>query len=85
MIWELFYDFILLMTDGSEWATLSADILSLVITLLILYMLIIFPIQLFIRGFIRWIAIFTNTPTFYSFRRRFNKKPKQTKEEQEGF
>ena len=89
MIWELFYDFILLMleteTSGSEWATLSADILALVITLLILYMLIIFPIQLFIRSLIRWISIITGTPTFFSFRRRFNKKPKQTKEEQEGF
>lgn len=89
MIWELFYDFILLMleteTAGSEWASLSADILALVITLLILYMLIVFPIQLFIRGLIRWIAIITGTPTFYSFRRRFNKKPKQTKQEQEGF
>jgi hypothetical protein len=83
MIWELFYDFILLMTDGSEWATLSADILSLMITLLILYMLIIFPIQIFIRGLIRWIAIVTNTPTFYSFRRKFNKKPKYTKRELE--
>ena len=85
MIWEIFYDFILLMTDGSEWAILSADILSLVITLLILYLLIIFPIQLFIRSFIRWMSIITNTPTFFSFRRRFNKKPKQTKEQQEGF
>lgn len=87
MIWELFYDFILLMleteTAGSEWATLSADILALLITLLILYMLIMFPIQIFIRGLIRWIAIITNTPTFYSFRRKFNKKPKYTKRELE--
>ena len=87
MIWELFYDFILSMleteTAGSEWATLSADILSLLITLLILYMLIIFHIQLFIRGLIRWIAIIKNTPTFYSFRRKFNKKPKYTKRELE--
>ena len=46
MIWELFYDFILSMleteTAGSEWATLSADILSLLITLLILYMSLIY-------------------------------------------
>jgi hypothetical protein len=87
MIWELFYDFILSMleteTAGSEWATLSADILSLLISLLILYMLIIFPIQIFIRGMIRWFAIITNTPTFYSFRRKFNKKPKYTKRELE--
>jgi len=83
MIWELFYDFILLMTDGSEWATLSADILALVITLLFLYLLIVFPIQLVVRSIIRWIAIFTNTPTFYSFRRKFNKKPKYTKRELE--
>jgi hypothetical protein len=87
MIWELFYDFILSMleteTAGSEWATLSADILSLMITLLILYMLIMFPIQIFIRGMIRWFAIITNTPTFYSFRRKFNKKPKYTKRELE--
>jgi positive regulator of sigma E activity len=85
MIWELFYDFILLMleteTAGSEWATLSADILSLIITLMILYILIIFPIQLFIRGMIRWFAIITGTPTFYSFRRKYNKKPKYTKRE----
>jgi hypothetical protein len=85
MIWELFYDFILLMleteTAGSEWATLSADILSLIITLMILYLLIIFPIQFFIRGLIRWIAIITGTPTFYSFRRKYNKKPKFTKRE----
>jgi hypothetical protein len=87
MIWELFYNFILSMleteTAGSEWATLSADILSLMITLLILYMLIMFPIQIFIRGMIRWFAIITNTPTFYSFRRKFNKKPKYTKRELE--
>jgi hypothetical protein len=70
-------------TAGSEWATLSADILSLMITLLILYMLIMFPIQIFIRGMIRWFAIITNTPTFYSFRRKFNKKPKYTKRELE--
>jgi len=87
MIWELFYNFILSMleteTAGSEFATLSADILSLIISLLILYMLIIFPIQIFIRGMIRWFAIITNTPTFYSFRRKFNRKPKYTKRELE--
>jgi hypothetical protein len=87
MIWEIFYDFILAMleteTAGSEWATLSADILSLLITLLIIYMLIMFPIQIFIRGMIRWFAIITNTPTFYSFRRKFNRKPKYTKRELE--
>ena len=87
MIWELFYDFILSMleteTAGSEWASLSADILSLLISLLIVYMLIMFPIQIFIRGMIRWFAIITNTPTFYSFRRKFNKKPKYTKRELE--
>lgn len=85
MIWELFYDFILSMleteTAGSEWATLSADILALLITLLILYMLIMFPIQVFIRGFIRWVAIITGTPIFYSFRRKYNKKPKYSKQE----
>jgi hypothetical protein len=70
-------------TAGSEFATLSADILSLIISLLILYMLIIFPIQIFIRGMIRWFAIITNTPTFYSFRRKFNRKPKYTKRELE--
>ena len=83
MIWELFYDFILLMTDGSEWATLSADILALVITLLFIYFLVIFPLQLIIRSIIRWISIFTATPTFYSFRRKFNKKPKYSKRELE--
>jgi hypothetical protein len=87
MIWELFYDFILLMleteTAGSEWAILSADILALIITLLILYMLIMFPLQIFIRLMIRWFAIITNTPTFYSFRRKFNRKPKLTKRERE--
>ena len=85
MIWELFYNFFLYMleteTAGSEWATLSADILALVITLLILYMLVVFPIQLFIRGLIRWVAIITGTPIFYSFRRKYNKKPKYTKQE----
>lgn len=87
MIWELFYDFILSMleteTAGSEWASLSADILSLLISLLILYMLVMFPIQIFIRSMVRWFAIITNTPTFYSFRRKFNKKPKYTKRELE--
>lgn len=87
MIWELFYNFILSMLEtesaGSEWASLSADILSLLISLLILYMLVMFPIQIFIRGMIRWFAIITNTPTFYSFRRKFNKKPKYTKRELE--
>jgi uncharacterized protein HemY len=85
MIWETFYDFILLMlvgdNAGSEWATLAADILSLLITLLILYMLIMFPIQLIIRGVIRWVAIITGTPIFYSFRRKYNKTPKYTKKE----
>lgn len=85
MIWELFYNFFLLMleteTAGSEWATLSADILALLITLLIIYMLIAFPIQFFIRGLIRWIAIITGTPIFYSFRRKYNKKPKYSKQE----
>jgi positive regulator of sigma E activity len=85
MIWELFYNFILSMleteTAGSEWATLSSDILALLITLLILYMLIMFPIQLFIRGVIRWVAIITGTPVFYSFRRKYNKKPKYSKQE----
>jgi hypothetical protein len=87
MIWELFYNFFLLMleteTAGSEWATLSADILALLITLLILYMLIAFPIQLFIRGFIRWVAIVSGTPVFYSFRKKYNKKPKYSKQELE--
>ena len=87
MIWELFYNFILSMLEtesaGSEWASLSADILSLLISLLILYMLVMFPIQIFIRGMIRWFAIITNTPTFYSSRRKFNKKPKYTKRELE--
>jgi len=85
MIWELFYNFFLSMleteTAGSEWATLSADILALLISLLIIYMLIAFPIQLFIRGMIRWFAIITNTPIFYSFRRKYNKKPKYSKQE----
>jgi hypothetical protein len=85
MIWELFNEFILSMlqteTSGSEWATLSADILSTLITLLILYLLIIFPIQFFIRGMIRWFAIISGTPVFYSFRRKYNKKPKYTKKE----
>jgi hypothetical protein len=87
MIWELFYNFILSMleteTAGSEWASLSADILALVISLLILYMLAVFPIQLFIRGLIRWVAIITGTPVFYSFRRKYNKKPKYSKQELE--
>lgn len=85
MIWETFYDFILLMLVGdnaaSEWASLSADILALLITLLILYMLIMFPIQIMIRGTIRWFAIITGTPIFYSFRRKYNKKPKYNKKE----
>jgi hypothetical protein len=83
MIWEIFYDFFILMTDGSEWATLSADILALTTTLLILYMLIMFPIQIFIRGLIRWFAIITDTPQFYSMRRKYNKAPKKNKRELE--
>jgi positive regulator of sigma E activity len=87
MIWELFYNFFLYFleteTAGSEWATLSSDILALLITLLIIYMLIAFPVQLFIRGLIRWVAIITGTPIFYSFRRKYNKKPKYSKQELE--
>ena len=80
MIWELFYDFVLLMLTGvnksSEFATLVADLFATLITLMFLYLLIVFPIQLFIRGFMKWLAITTGTPTYFSFRRKFNKAPK---------
>ena len=87
MIWELFYDFVLAMLTGtnaiSEFATLIADLFATLITLMVLYFLIVFPIQLVIRGFIKWLSVITGTPTYFSFRRKFNKAPKFGKSNQD--
>jgi hypothetical protein len=77
MIWEPFYDFVFAILEGSEFATLIADITSVIFTMMIFYFLIIFPLQLFIRTTIRIVAAATGTPAWYSLKKKYNRPPKE--------
>jgi ABC-type amino acid transport system permease subunit len=76
MIWQVLYDFFFLLMEGSEFASLSADLFALFFTIMIIYMLFILPIQIVIRYIIRFISSISNTPAYYSMKKRFNRAPK---------
>lgn len=77
MIWEPVYDFIFAILEGSEFATLIADITALIFTMTIFYFLIILPIQITVRTTIRMIAAATGTPAWFSLKKKYNKAPKE--------
>jgi hypothetical protein len=77
MIWEPVYDFILFILDGSEFAILIADITAVIFSMMIFYFLILFPIQVFIRTTIRMFAVATETPAWFSLKKKYNRAPKE--------
>ena len=77
MIWEIFNDFFYTLVEGSEFALLTADLFSLFLSIMVIYMIVALPIQIFIRWVIRFISAVSNTPTYYSLKKRFNRAPKE--------
>lgn len=73
-LWEVFYDFFFYLLEGSEFDVLVADLLSLTLSLFIIYLLIILPLQLLIRFLIRLLAAVSDTPSYYSKNKK-NKRP----------
>ena len=77
MIWEPVYDFIFAIIEGSEFDILISDITALIFSMSIFYFLIILPMQLLIRMVIRLIATATNTPAWFSLKKKYNRAPKE--------
>jgi len=77
MIWQVFYDFFYELFVGSEFAVLISDLFALFLSLLIVYLIMVIPIQIFIRWVIRFISSLTDTPMFYSMKKRYNRAPKE--------
>jgi hypothetical protein len=75
-LWETFYDFFFYLLEGSEFDILVSDLLSLTISLFIIYLLIILPLQLLIRFLVRLFAAVTDTPAYYSKNKKYNKPAK---------
>ena len=75
-LWETFYDFFIYLVDGSEFDILTADLLALILSLMIIYLVIILPLQLLIRFIVRLLASVSNTPSYYSPKKKYNKPPK---------
>ena len=72
-LWETFYDFFFYLLEGSEFDILTADLLSLTLSLFIIYLLIILPLQLLIRFIVRLLASVSDTPAYYSKNKKYNK------------
>jgi hypothetical protein len=77
MIWQVFYDFIFTLLEGSEFAVLISDLFALFVSLIFIYLIIVIPVQIFIRWVIRFISALTDTPMFYSMKKRYNRAPKE--------
>jgi hypothetical protein len=77
MIWQVLYDFIFALLEGSEFAVLLSDLFALFVSLIIIYLIVALPIQIFVRWVIRFISSVSNTPTFYSLKKRYNRAPKE--------
>ena len=75
-LWSTFYDFFIYLLDGSEFDILVSDLLALVLSLMVIYLIIILPLQLLIRYIVRILASVSNTPSYYSPKKKYNKPPK---------
>ena len=75
-LWETFYDFFIYLLAGSEFDTLTADLLALVLSIMVIYLFIILPLKLLIRFVVRLLAIVSNTPSYYSPKKKYNKPAK---------
>jgi hypothetical protein len=75
-LWETFYDFFFYLLEGSEFDILAADLLSLTLSLFMIYLVIILPLQLLIRLIVRLLAAVSDTPAYYSKIKKYNKPPK---------
>jgi len=75
-LWSTFYDFFIYLLAGSEFDTLVSDLLALVLSLMVIYLIIILPLQLLIRYIVRILASVSNTPSYYSPKKKYNKPPK---------
>jgi len=75
-LWSTFYDFFIYLLAGSEFDTLVSDLLALVLSLMVIYLVIILPLQLLIRFIVRLLAAVSNTPSYYSPKKKYNKPAK---------
>jgi hypothetical protein len=75
-LWETFYDFFFYLLEGSEFAILIADLLALTLSMIVIYLIIILPLQLLIRFIVRGVASLSGTPSFYSTKKKYNKPPR---------
>jgi hypothetical protein len=75
-LWETFYDFFIYLLVGSEFDTLTSDVLALILSLMVIYLIVIMPLQLLIRFLVRSLASVSNTPSYYSPKKKYNKPPK---------
>ena len=75
-LWGTFYDFFFYLLDGSEFDILVSDLLALTLSLFIIYLLIILPLQLLIRFLVRLLASVSDTPSYYSKNKKYNKPAK---------
>lgn len=75
-LWQTFYDFFIYLLDGSEFDVLTSDLLALTLSLFIIYLLIILPLQLLIRFIVRLLASVSDTPAYYSKNKKYNKPPR---------
>lgn len=75
-LWSSFYDFFIYLLAGSEFDILVSDLLALILSLMVIYLTIILPLQLLIRYIVRIIASVSNTPSYYSPKKKYNKPAK---------
>ena len=75
-LWSTFYDFFIYLLAGSEFDVLISDLLALTLSLIVIYLIIILPLQLLIRFVVRLLASVSNTPTYYSPKKKYNKPPR---------
>jgi hypothetical protein len=75
-LWSVFYDFFIALLSGSEFDSLAADLLALALSLIVIYLIIILPLQLLIRYIVRLVSSLSGTPAFYSTKKKYNKPPK---------
>jgi len=75
-LWSTFYDFFIYLLAGSEFDVLISDVLALTLSLIVIYLIIILPLQLLIRFVVRLLASVSNTPSYYSPKKKYNKPPR---------
>lgn len=75
-LWSTFYDFFFYLLEGSEFDILISDLLALTLSLIIIYLIVILPLQLLIRYVVRMVSSLSGTPAYYSKNKKYNKPPR---------